>query len=75
MGISDYHIRKIKRVSEGRIYCPDCGKQTLHVETETGDYEDFDLCYCPKCEIFFEHDDGYFTEKDTEGLEKLKVKL
>lgn len=74
MGISDYHIRKIKDVSESTIYCPQCGKKNLYLETETGDFEDFDISYCPRCKIFFEYDDGYFTAEDTEGLDKLKVK-
>lgn len=75
MGVSDYHIRKIKKVSESRIICPECGKKTLYINTETGDYEDFDLSYCSECKIFFEYDDGYFTENDTEGLEKLQIQI
>lgn len=80
MGISDYHIRKIKKVSEGRSYCPDCGKHVLYVSTETtaaGDYKDFDLNlnYCPKCKIFFEHNDSYFIHTDTEGIEKLNIEI
>jgi len=71
MGISDYRIRKIKSVRAGDAYCPNCGKKTFRVSTDTGDYGDVDLSYCPHDKIFFECDDGYFMDGSTEGSEKI----
>jgi len=71
MGISDSHIHKIKSVDISKKFCPECGKNVMILRTDTGDNKDCILWYCKECNIFFDWDDGYFTDGETKGMEKL----
>ena len=72
MGMSDYHIYKIKKVVESDVYCPNCGNKVLFIEeAEIGSWSDSSVHYCPKCEIYFDFDSGYYTDEKTEGIEKI----
>jgi len=72
MGISDHHIHEIKSVSKCSEFCPTCGKKVLFIEGEIGGFDDGSVHYCPDCDIYFDFDDGYFTDDETTGTEKLE---